>query len=312
MIAGKERPERNYMMKLYDEIIKELNRLLGNYETGRVTKTVESDCFAWDSLEGQFFLNSDALIELGGGSLPAVSGTLYTCPEGPTEENTAGGENTAGAGAGPTGENAAGADAGRTGENAAGAGAGRTGENAAEAGADRTARESAMAGEKRVTLYGPDLPALQGDRPYARVTLVRLRKEFAAEEHKLYNLLRSIEYIRYHVNPRGYMPRISTVQSREQVRVSRDAVSEGLDFYKAGRVYEEAYLKHPAVEAAETVFITLNQFDYRALQNLLNRAEDITMSLDHPLNHLKMDCGSCSLKPVCDEVEALCTKTEAR
>lgn len=158
----------------------------------------------------------------------------------------------------------------------------------------------------RVTLYGPDLPAMCGDRPYGRVTLVRLREEYITEEFKLYNLIRSIEYIRYHVNPRGYMPRISTVQNREQVRVSKDALRERLDFYKVGRVYQEAYLKHPAVAAAEIVFITLERFDYKALQALLDRGESITMSLDHPLNSLKMDCGSCNLKPVCDEVEALC------
>lgn len=160
--------------------------------------------------------------------------------------------------------------------------------------------------EMLVTLYGPDLPAMRGDRPYGRVTLVRLREEYVTEEFKLYNLIRSIEYVRYHVNPRGYMPRISTVQNREQVRVSKDALREGLDFYKVGRVYQEAYLKHPAVAAAETVFITLERFDYKALQALLDRGESITMSLDHPLNSLKMDCGSCNLKPVCDEVEALC------
>lgn len=154
-----------------------------------------------------------------------------------------------------------------------------------------------------VTLYGPDLPEIRGDASYARITLVSVREEFMTEEHKLYNLFRSIEYIRYHVNPEGYMPRISTVKNREQVRVSKDAVKRGLDFYKVGRIYEEAYLKHPAVEAADTTFVTLEQFDYKELQTLFNRAEDITMSLDHPLKQLSMDCTTCNLRAVCDEVQ---------
>lgn len=166
--------------------------------------------------------------------------------------------------------------------------------------------DSAENAAKRVTLYGSDLPMLKGDVPYARVSLVAVRKEFTTEEYKLYNLLRSIEYIRYHVNPRGYMPRISTAQGREQVRVSKDALDSGLDFYKVGRLYEDAYLKHPAVQSVETVFITLQDFDYRAMQRVFDRAESVTMSLDHPLNNLKMDCNSCNLKPVCDEVDALC------
>ncbi|MCM1569808.1 MAG: carbon monoxide dehydrogenase [Roseburia sp.] len=159
-------------------------------------------------------------------------------------------------------------------------------------------------GIKTVELYGPDLPELKGDVPYARVTLVTLRGEFTAEEHKLYQLLRSIEYIRYHVEPEGYMPRISTAQSREQVRVSKEALKKGLNFFKVGRLYEEAYLRHPAVEAAETVFITTEQFAYAGLQALLDREEAFIMSLEHPLNRLKMDCSVCGLKPVCDELEA--------
>lgn len=156
---------------------------------------------------------------------------------------------------------------------------------------------------RKVMLYGPDLPALKGDVPYARVMLVNIREEFAAEEYKLYNLFRSIEYIRYHVNPKGYMPRISTAQSREQVRVSGGAVRDGLDFFKVGRVYGDACLKHPAVESAETFFITLDGFDYKALQDLFDRAERITMSLEHSLNHLNMDCTTCNLRRVCDEAE---------
>lgn len=158
-------------------------------------------------------------------------------------------------------------------------------------------------GNGTVTLYGPDLNELQGDIPYARITRIGVREEFMAEEYKLYNLFRSIEYIRYHVSPEGYMPRISTAKNREQVRVSKDAIKRGLDFYKVGRIYEEAYLKHPAVEEAETVFITLERFDYRELQTLFDRVENITMSLEHPLKHLSMDCTTCNLKAVCDEVQ---------
>lgn len=250
------------MMRLYDSVISEFRQMLEPYEMSCTARDVASDGFVWESREGQVLLKSEAVAELGGGNLPAVSGVLCTCLH-------AGAEQGADAGASPT----------------------------TSAGAPL-----AVSGRK-VMLYGPDLPALKGDVPYARVMLVNIREEFAAEEYKLYNLFRSIEYIRYHVNPRGYMPRISTAQSREQVRVSGDAVRDGLDFFKVGRVYGDACLKHPAVESAETFFITLDGFDYRALQDLFDRAERITMSLEHSLNHLNMDCTTCNLRRVCDEAE---------
>lgn len=255
-------------LQKYEEFLTEYYQLLEGLGAQRVTKDVGAECFAWDSMEGQLLLKGDSVIELGGGNLPAVSGVLYC-----GDLDSVGARDIS-------------VDAGN--------------------GVDRSERGLAGNAAKRVTLYGPDLPMLKGDVPYARVSLVAVRKEFTTEEYKLYNLLRSIEYIRYHVNPRGYMPRISTAQGREQVRVSKDALDSGIDFYKVGRLYEEAYLKHPAVQSVETVFITLQDFDYRAMQKVFDRAESVTMSLDHPLNNLKMDCNSCNLKPVCDEVDALC------
>lgn len=250
------------MMQLYDPVISEFRQMLEPYRMSCTARDVALDDFSWESREGQVLLKSEAVAELGGGNLPAVSGVLCTCLHD-------GAEQEADAGASPTADDGA----------------------------------SPAVGGRKVMLYGPDLPALKGDVPYARVMLVNIREEFAAEEYKLYNLLRSIEYIRYHVNPWGYMPRISTAQSREQVRVSGDAVRDGLDFFKVGRVYGDACLKHPAVESAETFFITLDGFDYRALQDLFDRAERITMSLEHSLNHLNMDCTTCNLRRVCDEAE---------
>lgn len=243
------------MMRLYDHLISEFRQMLEPYRVYCTVRDVASDCYAWESREGQVLLKSEAATELGGGNLPAVSGMLCTCLH-------AGARHGADVGDLPT------------------------------------------VNGRKVMLYGPDLPALKGDVPYARVMLVNVKEEFTAEEYKLYNLFRSIEYLRYRVNPKGYMPRISTAQSREQVRVSADAVGSGLDFFKVGRVYGDACLKHPAVESAETFFITLADFDYRALQNLFDRAERITMSLEHSLNHLSMDCATCNLRRVCDEVEA--------
>jgi CO dehydrogenase/acetyl-CoA synthase beta subunit len=159
-----------------------------------------------------------------------------------------------------------------------------------------------------VALYGRNLDELKGDVPYARVSIVDISPDFLKEEFKLYQLLRSIEYIRYHISPEGYMPRISTAHGREQIRVSKSALENHIDFFKVGHVYNAAYKKHPAVSRVRTIFITLEDFDYAGLNSLSRRAEEIIMSLDHPLNNLNMDCNSCKLKPVCDEADSMCTK----
>jgi hypothetical protein len=165
-----------------------------------------------------------------------------------------------------------------------------------------------ICGDNDIALYGRNLDALNGDVPYARVSIVEINSDFLKEKFKLYQLLRSIEYIRYHISPEGYMPRISTAHGREQIRVSKSALENHIDFFKVGHVYNAAYKKHPAVSRVRTIFITLDGFDYAGLISLSRRAEEVIMSLDHPLNNLNMDCSSCKLKPVCDEADSMCTK----
>jgi len=157
-----------------------------------------------------------------------------------------------------------------------------------------------------VLLYGQDLPDLHGDVPYARLSLVRVCPEKLGEGHLLYQSIRKIEYTRYHLNPRGFMLRISSQSNRESVRVSQTALGEGLTFAQAGQAFLEGYHAHPAVEAVMTLFITEPNFPYRELAAILELAENKTKALDHLLQKVKMDCHSCKLQKVCAEVEALC------
>lgn len=76
----------------------------------------------------------------------------------------------------------------------------------------------------RLLLYGPDLPQLQADSPYARLTILHIDDRDWQDDQQAYQLLRRMEYTRYHVHPQGFMIRISTSAGREPVRVSRRAL----------------------------------------------------------------------------------------
>ena len=156
----------------------------------------------------------------------------------------------------------------------------------------------------QVLLLGADLPQLRGDAPYARVSIVRVNPQSLGQGEALYKAVRRLEYTRYHVSPEGYMPRISVRNHRENVRVSKNALSRGLTFGNVGKCYCDAYHAHPEVQAVTTVFITHPDFPYRELERLLDHAEDITKALDHLVKDMKMDCHVCSLRTVCEEVEA--------
>ena len=162
--------------------------------------------------------------------------------------------------------------------------------------------------EDEVWLLGKDLPELSGSSPFARVTFLRVDEDAMGTGEKLYQTIRKIEYTRYHLNPKGYMMRISSFSHREAVRVSKEAKRDGLSFASVGKLFIEAYKKQPQVQAAKLIFITEPDFPYDKLEAIMKRSEDITTALDHLMRDVKMDCHSCSLREVCEEVEELTQK----
>ncbi|SEK96155.1 CO dehydrogenase/acetyl-CoA synthase complex beta subunit [Pseudobutyrivibrio ruminis] len=156
-----------------------------------------------------------------------------------------------------------------------------------------------------VILIGPDLNEIQNDTPYARIAIVKVAEESLGDGNALYNAIRKIEYVRYHINPKGYMTRISASNNREPVRVGKEALNEGLDFAKVGKLFLDTYHENKNIEAVKLIFITDPAFDYKSLAEQAKRLEDITGAIDHIFKNVMMDCGSCSLQKVCDEVEGL-------
>lgn len=167
-----------------------------------------------------------------------------------------------------------------------------------------TDKEETVPGDE-VWLCGKDLPELKGDTPYARIALVRVKNGEMGDANAQYQAIRKIEYTRYHLNPKGFMMRISATNQREAVRISKDAIKEGLNFAKVGSLFLKEYHKHPAVEAVKLIFVTEPEFAYEDLSKLAEKSEQITRTLDHLLNKVNMDCKACSLQQVCAEVETL-------
>ena len=156
-----------------------------------------------------------------------------------------------------------------------------------------------------VILIGPDLNEIKNDTPYARIAIVKVAEESLGDGNALYNAIRKIEYVRYHINPKGYMSRISASNNREPVRVGKEALEYGLDFAKVGKLFLDTYHENKNIEAVKLIFITDPAFDYRSLAEQAKHLEDITGAIDHIFKNVMMDCGSCSLQKVCDEVEGL-------
>lgn len=159
----------------------------------------------------------------------------------------------------------------------------------------------------QVLLWGPDLRELRADAPYARIALLRVGdiESDDGDDTVAYNAIKDMEFVKYHVFPKGYMLRISTEDNREQVRVSRKALGEGMSFYRVGCDFIRCYRKNPNVLGVKLIFITAPDGPYEALAACGRRSVEITRTLCTILDGLPMDCSACHLKPICDEVEGM-------
>lgn len=153
-----------------------------------------------------------------------------------------------------------------------------------------------------IFLVGDDLSAIKGDCPFARIVI--LETEEIGESEEAYNAIRNMEFARYHVFPKGYMVRVSAMSNQEQVRISKEAMANGINFSAIGRAYIEKYKAIDHVKNVRIIFITKGEVVER-LSEYANKADDITKSLTHIFDGLATDCGHCDFKKVCDEVEGM-------
>ena len=154
-----------------------------------------------------------------------------------------------------------------------------------------------------VVVIGKDLQEIKENTKFARICFIEFQEQ--EETQKTYNLIRKIEYTKYHFFPDGYMIRTSSKAHKESVRVSKTAVKKGIDFQKVGNLLIRKYKENPAVKGVKVVFVTENAVDFSALESLSRKNHEITETLNQVMNNLTFDCDTCNLKAICDEVEGM-------
>ena len=159
--------------------------------------------------------------------------------------------------------------------------------------------------EDEILLCGPDLPEIRGNLPYARLTVAAVKESLPDQGSALYQAIKKIDFVRYHVNPEGFMTRISAIQNRESARISRAALAAGLNFSQVGSRMLESYHENPQILAVRLIYITEPAFPFARLAETVRRDKEITAAIDHAMTASMTDCNVCSLKKVCDEVEGI-------
>lgn len=254
-------------MRLYDRDISALRKVLRDMNPRRLPDKKSWNCTDQEAL----VLRSDMAFELGGGGKEAVSGLAFTTDISLLAADMCDAEQED-----PRSPRRAG-----------------------------LRKESFYEESGGVFLAGKDLPEIREDVSYARITLLCLDGLEGLEPQQLYSVFRRIEYTRYHIYPEGYMMRISAVKEREPVRISRQALRDGMDFAQVGACFAEQYKRHPQVRAVRTYFVTDPAADYGLLWSYAHRFEQITESANQVFRGFSMDCTTCGQRQLCQEIDGL-------
>ena len=164
-----------------------------------------------------------------------------------------------------------------------------------------------LVGEDEILVYGPDISALPPSSPFARISLLRVGDIESDEDdtEQAFRAIQNMDFVKYRIFPKGYMIRTSSENHREQVRISREAVKNGISFERIGNSFLRKYKEDENVLAAKVLFITAPGADYSAFMKCADQVGKITMSLTKILEGMDTDCTTCQLKPICDEVEGM-------
>lgn len=157
----------------------------------------------------------------------------------------------------------------------------------------------------RIFLFGKDLPEIKQSSPFARIAVLLTDNILEEGEQGAYSIIKAIELKKYDVFPEGYMMRVSALSNREQVRVSRNALKNGLNFEQIGNLFISKYKENKHVKAVTMIFVTLPDAPYAELEHLADESGKITRALNHIIADFKMNCRACEWKPVCDKVEGM-------
>lgn len=172
-------------------------------------------------------------------------------------------------------------------------------------GATAVTDDPALVAEDEIVLIGKDLPEMTADTSYARIALVRVAPDTLGEGNALYNAIKQMEFVRYHVSPEGFMTRVSLINGTESTRVSKKALEKGLTFTQVGNRMLGQFHKNARIDSVKLIFITDPCFPFSAQKEAVREIEEITRAIDHILKNGMTDCDSCSLQKVCEEVEGM-------
>ena len=104
------------------------------------------------------------------------------------------------------------------------------------------------------------LGEITNERRFARISLIQTVA--FDDEQAAYDVIRKVEYSKYHYFPEGFMLRTVSTSHKENARVTKEAIAKGISFQKVGSLLVSKYLENENVRAARVIYVTDSAADF--------------------------------------------------
>ncbi len=155
----------------------------------------------------------------------------------------------------------------------------------------------------RISVVGPDLPALSGKPVSFGKIVIAGGWDFDADNS--YDRYREMELLRYDVHLKGYMMRGVSQYQREWSRVSHEALNNGFSFRHLGSALLDQYLAVEYVKTAEIIFITADQATVLEAKAIADEVFTLISAMNKMAEELSFNCNTCDYREVCGDVAEL-------
>ena len=125
------------------------------------------------------------------------------------------------------------------------------------------------------------------------------------EDDRIYDYTQQVQMADSRLFFENIMVRTSPKQFMTNLRIGKAAMAEGFSLEAMGRTIHDYFMELPQVTAAKVVLIAGETPVYRQLMPIAENVKHITAALNTMFDGIDMDCGSCAMSPICDEVEGL-------
>ena len=137
---------------------------------------------------------------------------------------------------------------------------------------------------------------------FGKIVLLKTRE---VPDDEVYEFTQKLQISEVKFNLNGVMQRSSSERFFTNLRISKQAIEEGFSLPKYGNAVCEHFKRMDAVECVKVILILGESLLYKQLLPIAEDVKKVTIALNTIFDGIDMECGSCNLNEICDEVEGL-------